>query len=509
MIKRANKNLKTKSFFGSTSSLMDYIVENENSASNNAKKVNNIKKMIKYENKRVDAAKKVIYTCVTGGYDTLYTPKDKIKGYDYVLFTDDKNYKSDFWIVKEIPQELLELDLTRQQRLIKVSPHKYLGQYDMSIWFDANIKLDFDFDNFIKSFVDDSHNVFVKRHPVRKCIYQETEICVKMKKDNIDLMQNQSKAYKSENFPSNFGLAETNFIVRFHNQEDCKKLMDNWGEEIKKWSKRDQLSFNYCVWKNKTSIKYFEPNFNIRVTKHIKKKELPKRKNDSIVKFCIVEFNTPKILDCLIKSINKFVPNNHIYVFENSNKNVFNNTYENVTVFDNTKGQIINFDEFLSKYKNRNKSNGRKNNFGSAKHSLSVDKCMSLINDNFILLDSDVLLKRDVSDFYNDEYMYIAETVTQPLSTIKRIVPFICFINTKLCKKNRIHYFDDNYMHGLMKTTIGDRYDTGASFYMKANKYSHIDIQCEDYITHLKGGSWQKNKLTPSEWLEKYKECWS
>ena len=162
----------------------------------------------------------------------------------------------------------------------------------------------------------------------------------------------------------------------------------------------------------------------------------------------------------------------------------------------------------MSKYKNRVKSNGRKNNFGSAKHSLSIDKCMSLINDNFILLDSDVLLKRDVSDFYNDEYMYIAETVTQPLSTIKRIVPFICFINTKLCKKNRIHYFDDNYMHGLMKTTIGDRYDTGASFYMKANKYNHIDIQCEDYITHLKGGSWQKNKLTPSEWLEKYKEYW-
>ena len=28
MIKSANKNIKTKSFFGSTSSLMDYIVEN-------------------------------------------------------------------------------------------------------------------------------------------------------------------------------------------------------------------------------------------------------------------------------------------------------------------------------------------------------------------------------------------------------------------------------------------------------------------------------------------------
>ena len=73
----------------------------------------------------------------------------------------------------------------------------------------------------------------------------------------------------------------------------------------------------------------------------------------------IVHYNTPKLTECLVKSINKFVEGAKIFIFDNSNKSPFTAKFDNVTIYDNTNGQIIDFDEWLKKYPNRNRSNGR------------------------------------------------------------------------------------------------------------------------------------------------------
>ena len=163
-------------------------------------------------------------------------------------------------------------------------------------------------------------------------------------------------------------------------------------------------------------------------------------------------------------------------------------------------------------------SAGKVNGWGSAKHCVSVEKCMELIKDEFILLDSDILLKKDISTIVDNKKVYSGEVIVQPRSTIKRILPFICYINTPFCIKNNVHYFDQNYMHGLcynVKNPAADSYDTGAGFYMNAKPYPHKDIKSEDYMVHLGGGSWieEKNKklnrkITPTEWLEKYKNLY-
>ena len=230
----------------------------------------------------------------------------------------------------------------------------------------------------------------------------------------------------------------------------------------------------------------------------------------------IIHYNTPYLTECLVRSINLFVKDANIYIFDNSDKLPFVAKFDNVKIFDNTKGQIINFNEWLKKYPNRIKSPGKANQWGSAKHCYSVEKCMELIKENFILLDSDVLLKRDISNLFIDKYVYIGETVTQPSSTVKRILPFLCFINVDLCKKNHIHYFDDRYMHGLFNTrkySGADRYDTGGGFYMNASKYPHLDIKLGEYIVHYGHGSWDKKGYKPQygekEWAKINKKYWS
>ena len=113
----------------------------------------------------------------------------------------------------------------------------------------------------------------------------------------------------------------------------------------------------------------------------------------------IIHYNTPRLTECLVRSINLFVKDAIIYIFDNSDKEPFTAFFDNVLVIDNTKGEIIDFDKWLEKYPKKHLSNGRANKWGSAKHCYSVEKCMEIIQDDFILLDSDVLLKKDIPQF--------------------------------------------------------------------------------------------------------------
>ena len=213
-----------------------------------------------------------------------------------------------------------------------------------------------------------------------------------------------------------------------------------------------------------------------------------------MLKILIVNFNTQDLTDCTIKSVNKHTPDCHIYVFDNSDKEPFVNTFDNVTVLDNTKGQYIDFDEFMSRYPNAHKSAGRVNNYASAKHCYTIDRCMDILNDDFILLDSDVIVKRDLHEIVDESCIYVGDVITQPLSNgIKRVLPFITYINVNMCKKYGVHYFDDNYMHGLANNGLNrdsDKHDTGAAFYIHAKRYKHKQIDHRYYVIHYKGGSW-------------------
>ena len=236
---------------------------------------------------------------------------------------------------------------------------------------------------------------------------------------------------------------------------------------------------------------------------------------------CIIHYNTPVLTAHLVKSINKHTPGTNIFIFDNSDQYPFINSFNSVTVFDNTKGQIINFGQWLKKYPNREKSGGKANNWGSAKHAYSVEKCMELIKEPFVLFDSDVLVKKDFSALFDETVCYKGEVINQPGTNnkIKRVLPFICFVNTPMCKTKGIHYFDENYMHGLRFKGRSDDYDTGGALYILTEQKGglHSEIKVADYIEHYGNGSWvsaaekmKRPKHMPIfEWLDKYKEYWS
>ena len=117
-----------------------------------------------------------------------------------------------------------------------------------------------------------------------------------------------------------------------------------------------------------------------------------------MVNFVIVHHNTPELTSALLSNIEKTVSGDYrVYIFENGYKRVPVSS-DKVIVFDNSRGQLISFDKELKKYPNRMKSLGKASRFGSFKHCISVDMCFDLIREPFILLDSDVLLKKDPTE---------------------------------------------------------------------------------------------------------------
>lgn len=229
----------------------------------------------------------------------------------------------------------------------------------------------------------------------------------------------------------------------------------------------------------------------------------------------IVNFNTQKLTDACIKSVNKHTPGCSIYVFDNSDKEPFVNTFDNVTVFDNTEGKIVNFDEILEKHAERFETGAKANNFGSVKHCLSIEKCLTLIPDGFVLLDSDVLIKKDFSNLYDEKYIFVGSI--EKMKRFKpRVAPFIVFINSRMCNENGIHYFDEQHMFGFKTNETSDKYDTGCWFYETTEGHDKKIISYNSYIEHYRAGSWLKDarekhnykRVDPDVWLNRYKRYW-
>lgn len=197
--------------------------------------------------------KGVIYTCITGRYDQLYNHTYLDDDWDYVCFSDDKGMGADYnsrWQIR--PLQFDKLDPSRNQRWHKLHPHELFPEYKSSLYLDGNI------DVLSEQLFKDVSRVRRNKsliasapHPDRHCLYQELDACIALKKDEEEVMRKQVEQIRQTGFPEHFGLFESGIIFRIHRSKKVQKVMDDWWGWIEKYSKRDQLSFTYCLWKNK------------------------------------------------------------------------------------------------------------------------------------------------------------------------------------------------------------------------------------------------------------------
>lgn len=198
----------------------------------------------------------LIYTCITGGYDTLKIPL-RDPGADLLCFSDSPAPVGTPWKLAPIPDELRNLNSVKQQRVVKICPHRYLPTgYDISIWVDGSITICGDVDKFAEKYDLDKTPLYTRPHPKRDCVYEEAEAIVSLGKDiraNVDPV---IARYREESYPEHAGLAETCILLRRHADRKCALFGEAWAAELMLGSHRDQLSFNYVAWKTDFSPGY-------------------------------------------------------------------------------------------------------------------------------------------------------------------------------------------------------------------------------------------------------------
>ena len=145
----------------------------------------------------------------------------------------------------------------------------------------------------------------------------------------------------------------------------------------------------------------------------------------------IIHYNTPELTEAAIWSLRKHGGQDYkVVLFDNSTERPFRKPMQGVEVIDNTKGQVIDFDKALAKFPHRNRAIGcaRGNEFGSAKHMMTVQKLWELLPDGFVLMESDILLKKSIDEFFNPEYSvvaYIQKEQPRNRFRIGRVLPML------------------------------------------------------------------------------------
>lgn len=236
----------------------------------------------------------------------------------------------------------------------------------------------------------------------------------------------------------------------------------------------------------------------------------------------IIHFNTPELTEAAIMSIRKHGGMAYkVTVFDNSNLRPFTKQMYGVEVIDNTKGQIIDFDKELAKYPDKCPEIGvAKNcNYGSVKHMMTVQKLWELIPEGFVLMESDILLKQGIDDFFRPEYSIVGYVQRhQPYNKfgIGRVMPMLCWMNVPMLTKEGAMYFDPQRSYGLQpggKNNRNNWYDTGAALLedilqkRPRLKGLHVDIRMT--VEHFGSGSWKKNStLEHQVWLNYHRKLW-
>lgn len=201
-----------------------------------------------FDEKKRFMGKGVVYTAITGNYDQPDDNFVKHPDFDYILFTDNPNMKSDVWKVVYLDNKE-GLDRIRLARKMKILGYQYLQDYDYSIWMDGNIRTQGDIKEYINNYRGKAP-ILCFPHYSSKCVYEEYEACCSLKKDNTDIMKKQVLGYQEEGYPKNNGMVDTCILIRELKHDKLNQVMDCWWNEIITKSYRDQLSFNYAFWKN-------------------------------------------------------------------------------------------------------------------------------------------------------------------------------------------------------------------------------------------------------------------
>ncbi|MCQ2147401.1 MAG: DUF616 domain-containing protein [Bacteroidales bacterium] len=184
-----------------------------------------------------------IYTCVTGGYDKLSSPKNLPEDFGWFCFTASIGEET------KAPRDCRDnIDIARWH---KMHPESVIpNEYDYSVWIDGNIQIvDSRFYDIIRNLINDNVKYAGIKHPQRDDVFEEAYKIICNGKESLCNMTRVTRFLKREGMPRHSGLDETNVIFRAHKSSEIIAFDNLWWNTYFNYPHRDQMSHPYCMWK--------------------------------------------------------------------------------------------------------------------------------------------------------------------------------------------------------------------------------------------------------------------
>lgn len=204
-----------------------------------------------------------VYTAIFGEKDDLIEPTFVPEDCDFICFT-DQPFRSKIWRIQRASPPIAG-DMTRSNRYYKILAHRVLPEYEYSIYVDGNILIRGDVAALLTTQLRTANMAMWDHARWAKVplssLREEMEQLYRMERDgkhqeDEDLMRKQAESYFADGFPDSGGLSWNCVLIRKHLEPDVVRTMEAWWDELKKWSKRDQISFNYVAWKTGLRFNY-------------------------------------------------------------------------------------------------------------------------------------------------------------------------------------------------------------------------------------------------------------
>lgn len=209
-----------------------------------------IYRLYKFFNKH-RVANTCCYCFISNGYDPIKSHSKIYFDWDYVLFTDNpkllKKKHIGIWDVR--PPMETSFDPKRNSGWHKTHPQLCCDGYDYSVWIDGNVNILTDY--LYKQISNrGDKKILTPIHNARDDVYEECEAVCSLGYEQCDVANTVKEFLSHHKMPHHYGLNETNIMFREHNSPEILSIDNMWWDMIKNYSKRDQLSFSYVLWKH-------------------------------------------------------------------------------------------------------------------------------------------------------------------------------------------------------------------------------------------------------------------
>jgi hypothetical protein len=191
--------------------------------------------------------RRCVYTALVGNYERLNEQPIALRSdIPFICFTDDPNLRSETWQVRPVACALAR-DFPRSQREIKLRPHKYLPDFEASLYIDSNILLTERPEAIFERYFPAS-GLALARHSFRRTVGDEFVEVYNNGLDDPGKFVEQLDHYLAtcpdilDERPFWGGL-----LLCDLRSEPTRALLELWFTHVLRYSRRDQLAFNYVA----------------------------------------------------------------------------------------------------------------------------------------------------------------------------------------------------------------------------------------------------------------------